>query len=51
MKKANSPVVQMPGDCRCKTNVIGSQCDRCRDGSYNMSPTNPDGCQSKISLH
>ena len=33
---------QESGVCRCKPNVIGDKCDRCRPGFYNLSST---GCQ------
>uniref|UniRef100_H2YEQ8 Usherin n=1 Tax=Ciona savignyi TaxID=51511 RepID=H2YEQ8_CIOSA len=34
------------GQCPCKDNVIGSQCDTCRHGSSHMSENNPMGCYS-----
>ncbi|XP_033823066.1 laminin subunit beta-3 [Periophthalmus magnuspinnatus] len=32
------------GSCRCKTNVEGSACDRCKQGFYNLVSSNPQGC-------
>ncbi|MEE6481234.1 hypothetical protein FKM82_012797 [Ascaphus truei] len=34
------------GQCRCKLNVEGERCDRCKEGFYDMDAHNPDGCQS-----
>ena len=33
------------GDCNCKDNVIGSTCDTCTDGTFNLQPNNELGCQ------
>lgn len=30
--------------CRCKPNVEGPKCDRCAQGFYNLSSSNPEGC-------
>ncbi|XP_055703570.1 basement membrane-specific heparan sulfate proteoglycan core protein isoform X3 [Phlebotomus papatasi] len=32
--------------CQCKSNVVGSQCDRCRVGSFDLQDSNPEGCTS-----
>ena len=37
---------EVVGQCRCKTNVIGTQCDVCRDGFFALSSANPQGCSS-----
>lgn len=34
------------GQCRCKDNVQGARCDRCKDGYYGLSLGNPLGCQA-----
>ena len=36
---------QEGGQCQCKTNVEGRQCDVCRTGFFNLSADNPLGCQ------
>ncbi|KAM6977222.1 basement membrane-specific heparan sulfate proteoglycan core protein [Aplochiton taeniatus] len=30
--------------CTCKANVVGSQCDECKRGSFHLSEANPEGC-------
>ncbi|KAK0139233.1 Laminin subunit beta-3 [Merluccius polli] len=32
------------GSCRCKANVEGSRCDRCKSGFYGLNASNPQGC-------
>ncbi|EFP07181.1 hypothetical protein CRE_13469 [Caenorhabditis remanei] len=32
------------GKCYCKTNVDGNRCDRCKNGYWNLTETNIDGC-------
>ncbi|KAJ3601988.1 hypothetical protein NHX12_029749 [Muraenolepis orangiensis] len=32
------------GSCRCKANVEGARCDRCKRGFYGMNASNPLGC-------
>ncbi|CAN7987967.1 unnamed protein product, partial [Ixodes pacificus] len=31
-------------NCPCKTNVQGKNCNRCKDGHFNLEASNPDGC-------
>ncbi|XP_078675414.1 usherin-like isoform X2 [Branchiostoma floridae x Branchiostoma belcheri] len=33
------------GQCACKTQVEGRRCDRCRAGYFNLTETNPGGCE------
>ena len=35
------------GQCRCKANVDGLQCDRCKEGYFNFS-SSTDGCEPEI---
>lgn len=32
------------GICTCKANAEGNKCERCKNGTYNSDPNNPDGC-------
>lgn len=32
------------GICTCKANAEGDKCERCKNGTYNSDPNNPDGC-------
>ena len=34
------------GNCNCKRNVRGRQCDQCRLGFFNLSSLHPDGCRA-----
>ncbi|KAM4571448.1 laminin subunit beta-2 [Fundulus diaphanus] len=34
------------GRCRCKANVEGPRCDKCRTGFFGLSADNPAGCQT-----
>ncbi|XP_050402328.1 laminin subunit alpha-3 [Patella vulgata] len=36
---------QNPGDCFCKKNVIGSKCDTCKEGFFNLRVDNNEGCE------
>nr|XP_015824217.2 laminin subunit beta-2 isoform X1 [Nothobranchius furzeri] len=33
------------GQCRCKANVEGPRCDKCKSGFFGLSLTNPQGCE------
>lgn len=33
------------GQCHCKSNVDGARCDRCKNGFWNFTLENPEGCQ------
>ena len=33
------------GQCHCKSLVEGQNCDRCKNGFFNLTTENPDGCQ------
>ncbi|XP_051863567.1 basement membrane-specific heparan sulfate proteoglycan core protein isoform X15 [Drosophila albomicans] len=33
------------GYCECKPNVVGSRCDKCRDGTFGLSLYTPNGCK------
>ncbi|XP_060515754.1 laminin subunit beta-1 isoform X2 [Cylas formicarius] len=33
------------GSCHCKENVEGRRCDRCKNGFWNFTEANPEGCQ------
>lgn len=45
-RQSNGQIGTVAGRCRCKANVEGPRCDRCKDGYWNMLESNPDGCQS-----
>lgn len=36
--------------CACKQNVMGSTCNVCKGGYWNLNASNPDGCQ-KCTCH
>ena len=33
------------GQCTCRTNTRTRDCSQCADGTFNLQPSNPDGCQ------
>lgn len=35
------------GQCYCKANVEGRECSTCINGTYNLSSSDPNGCQGK----
>ena len=39
---SNSSV--LAGQCDCKVNTVGRQCNMCKDGFYNLSASHPNGC-------
>ncbi|XP_022095830.1 laminin subunit alpha-like [Acanthaster planci] len=41
-----SPSGMLPGDCYCKVNVQGSKCEECKDGFYDLTDANSNGCLS-----
>ena len=45
VESAGGECNQTSGQCSCKTNVGGLQCDRCLPGFYNLSSSNSNGCQ------
>lgn len=32
------------GQCMCKANVMGRACDTCKNGYFNLTTDNEDGC-------
>ena len=36
----------MEGQCSCKSKVTGRSCDKCVDGFFNLTASNPAGCQT-----
>jgi len=42
--KTDAALGLVAGQCRCKANVDGARCDRCRPGFYGLDMENPDGC-------
>ena len=36
------------GRCICKRFVEGRRCDMCRDGYWNLTPDNPEGCEACV---
>lgn len=36
--------MKISGNCRCKINVEGKSCDTCKPGFFNLTSTNPYGC-------
>ena len=38
-------VCDQDGTCSCKDNVVGTSCDQCSPGHFNLSLDNENGCQ------
>ena len=36
------------GQCSCKANVQSSLCDSCENMFFNLTESNPDGCQGTV---
>jgi laminin beta 1 len=36
---------QVAGKCHCKPLVEGERCDRCKNGYFNLTAENPEGCE------
>jgi hypothetical protein len=47
-KYGKEPSCEKEKTCECKLNVAGENCDRCKHGYFNLSLSNPSGCQSKL---
>jgi usherin len=45
-KKSCDDEREISGQCACKSNVDGRQCDKCKIGYFNLSHENENGCQS-----
>lgn len=45
---AGSSACDSSGQCNCKANVEGLQCTECREGSWNLTADNVQGCQGKV---
>ena len=37
-------ILQVGGQCKCKNNTEGRQCDRCKSGFYDLKQQHPTGC-------
>ncbi|XP_077370920.1 laminin subunit beta-2 isoform X1 [Festucalex cinctus] len=46
-----STLGMVAGQCRCKANVEGQRCDKCRTGHFGLSADNPQGCQPCLCDH
>ncbi|XP_019643138.1 PREDICTED: laminin subunit beta-1-like [Branchiostoma belcheri] len=42
----NGTCHNMTGQCTCKDRVTGRTCDTCKDGFWNLTADNPQGCQA-----
>ena len=39
-----SPACSVSGNCQCRDNVEGRNCDQCRPGTFGLHQVNPGGC-------
>ena len=39
---------EVAGRCHCKTYTGGKRCDHCKNGYWNFTTENPDGCQGML---
>ena len=38
---------QTDDQCKCKSHVTGRNCNDCKAGTWNLTQSNPQGCQCK----
>lgn len=43
-ERGSSPCESTGGECRCKANVVGRRCDKCRKGFWNID--SGEGCSA-----
>lgn len=41
----NETLGLVAGRCHCKSLVEGASCDKCKNGYFNLTKENPDGCE------
>lgn len=41
---------EVSGQCRCKENVEGQRCDRCKPGFFGLTADDPVGCQRELNI-
>ncbi|KAL3119034.1 hypothetical protein niasHT_003817 [Heterodera trifolii] len=42
--RGNTCLCSNEGQCKCKKNVAGQKCDRCRENAFSLEAWNPNGC-------
>lgn len=47
----DASVGRVGGLCRCKANVDGPRCDKCKSGFFGLSADNPLGCQREYAFY